>query len=87
MLSASEKVTDLNLVNLQDFGQHYSRTLKLWQDAFNDNEQAITQLGYSEDFKRMWRFYLSYCEGGFAERAIGVSHLLLAKPEYIHNPV
>jgi len=30
----------------------------------------------------MWRFYLSYCEGGFAERAIGVSHVVLAKPQY-----
>ena len=30
----------------------------------------------------MWEFYLAYCEGGFLERSIGVSHLLLAKPGY-----
>ncbi len=75
----------MNLVNLNDFGQDYSRTLNAWQKRFDENEAAISELGYSEDFKRMWRFYLSYCEGAFAERAIGVSHLVLAKPEYKHE--
>jgi cyclopropane-fatty-acyl-phospholipid synthase len=82
ILTATKKSTDLNLVNSNDFGQDYARTLNSWLKQFNKNEEAITALGYSEDFKRMWRFYLSYCEGGFAERAIGVSHLLLAKPKY-----
>jgi cyclopropane-fatty-acyl-phospholipid synthase len=81
ILTATKKSTDLNLVNLNDFGQDYSRTLNAWQKQFDINEDAITALGYSEDFKRMWRFYLSYCEGGFSERAIGVSHILLAKPQ------
>lgn len=78
---ATKNATDLRLVQLQDYAQHYSRTLKEWHIAFNNQEQAISKLGYSEDFKRMWRFYLSYCEAGFAERAIGVSHLVFAKPK------
>jgi cyclopropane-fatty-acyl-phospholipid synthase len=86
MLTHTKKSTDMNLVQLKDFGQHYAKTLKAWQDKFDENEDAITALGYSEDFKRMWRFYLSYCEGGFAERAIGVSHVVLAKPEHCFNP-
>ena len=85
MLSATKKNTDMNLVKLNDFGQDYARTLNAWQKQFDKNEEAITKLGYSDDFKRMWRFYLSYCEGGFAERAIGVSHIVLAKPEYKHE--
>jgi len=85
ILSATKKNTDMNLVHLNDFGQDYSRTLNAWQKRFDENEAAISELGYSEDFKRMWRFYLSYCEGAFAERAIGVSHLVLAKPEYKHE--
>ena len=85
ILSATKKKTDMNLVHLNDFGQDYSRTLNAWQKRFDENEAAISELGYSEDFKRMWRFYLSYCEGAFAERAIGVSHLVLAKPEYKHE--
>ena len=87
MLSATKKNTDMNLVSLNDFGQHYAKTLNAWQKAFNNKDDEITKLGYSEDFKRMWRFYLSYCEGGFEERAIGVSHVVLAKPEYKHNLV
>ncbi len=84
MLSATKKNTDMNLVKMDDFGQDYAKTLNAWHKRFNKNEAKITELGYSDDFKRMWQFYLSYCEGGFAERAIGVSHLVLAKPEYKH---
>lgn len=85
MLTATKKNTDMNLVNLNDFGQDYAKTLNAWQKQFDQHDEQISSLGYSEDFKRMWRFYLSYCEGGFAERAIGVSHLLLAKPQYKYN--
>ena len=38
--------------------------------------------GFDAGFIRMWEFYLAYCEGGFLERSIGVSHLLLARPGY-----
>ena len=33
-----------------------------------------------ERFARMWRYYLSYCEGGFVERSIGDVQMLLVKP-------
>lgn len=82
MTDSTKRSSDLRLVQLQDYAQHYARTLKAWHVAFNQKEQAISEQGYSEDFKRMWRFYLSYCEAGFAERAIGVSHLVYAKPLY-----
>ena len=80
LVNASTDASDLNLVQAQDFGKHYARTLKAWQDEFNHKSEQVTELGYSEDFKRMWQFYLSYCEGGFEERSIGVNHLLFAKP-------
>jgi cyclopropane-fatty-acyl-phospholipid synthase len=80
LVNASTDASDLNLVQAQDFGLHYARTLKAWQDTFNSKSEEISELGYSEDFKRMWQFYLSYCEGGFAERSIGVNHLVFAKP-------
>lgn len=80
LVNASTNASDLNLVQAQDFGSHYARTLKAWQDTFNEKSKAISELGYSEDFKRMWQFYLSYCEGGFEERSIGVNHLVFAKP-------
>lgn len=81
LVNASTDASDFSLVQAQDFGRHYARTLKLWQERFNDNIEQINELGYSDDFKRMWQFYLSYCEGGFAERSIGVNHLVFAKPQ------
>lgn len=80
MTDSTKRSSDLRLVQLQDYAQHYARTLKSWHIAFNQQDKAISDQGYSDDFKRMWRFYLSYCEAGFAERAIGVSHLVFAKP-------
>jgi cyclopropane-fatty-acyl-phospholipid synthase len=81
LVNASTDASDLNLVQAQDFGLHYARTLKIWQDTFNQRSKEISELGYSDDFKRMWQFYLSYCEGGFEERSIGVNHLVFAKPK------
>lgn len=80
LVNASTDASDLNLVQAQDFGLHYARTLKAWHETFNEKSELITELGYSDDFKRMWQFYLSYCEGGFEERSIGVNHLVFAKP-------
>ena len=77
---AVRDATKLRLIHQADFAEHYARTLHHWHEKLNKNREAITALGYSETFLRMWEFYLSYCEGGFAERAIGVSHLLYAKP-------
>jgi cyclopropane-fatty-acyl-phospholipid synthase len=80
LTTASMKASDMRLTGLSDFAQDYARTLNSWAVKLGENLEEIYKLGYSEDFIRMWRFYLSYCEGGFAERAIGVSHLVFAKP-------
>lgn len=85
--TASMRASDLRMVHLDDFAQHYARTLNAWACALEKNIEAARSQGYSEDFLRMWFFYLSYCEGGFAERAIGVSHLVFAKPEYRHEVI
>jgi cyclopropane-fatty-acyl-phospholipid synthase len=42
--------------------------------------QELEQLGYDQAFQRLWHFYFAYCEAGFSERAIGVAHLVMAKP-------
>ncbi|HNZ57718.1 MAG TPA: class I SAM-dependent methyltransferase, partial [Methylophilaceae bacterium] len=81
MLSSITRNTDLRLFDLEDIGPHYATTLRRWRENFFDNIEAVRKLGYSEEFIRMWEFYLCYCEGGFAERALGDVHLLLAKPD------
>lgn len=82
MLTSMTRASDLRLVDLQDIGLHYATTLRHWRENFFANIEAVRALGYSEAFIRMWDFYLSYCEGGFAECALGDVHLLLAKPGY-----
>lgn len=72
--------TQLKLINLEDIGGSYARTLADWQQRFNQQTEQLDKLGYDQHFRRMWRLYFSYCEGGFIERAISDVHLLLAKP-------
>ncbi|MGH8124381.1 MAG: class I SAM-dependent methyltransferase [Rhodanobacteraceae bacterium] len=80
MLAAKTRASDLGLIALEDFGDSYARTLQAWRKRFLGNLAQVHAQGFDECFIRMWEFYLAYCEGGFRERSIGVSHLLLAKP-------
>ena len=74
------KETDMIISDLENINHHYAKTLNLWQKAFNKNHNKIIKLGFDERFIRMWNFYFSYCEGGFAERAINDFHILMSKP-------
>lgn len=87
LLTSATSASDLHLLDLEDIGPHYATTLRLWRENFFAQIENIKELGYSDTFIRMWDFYLSYCEGGFAERALGDAHLLLAKPENRRTPL
>ena len=52
------------------YGFHYSNTLKLWRDEFLNKWDFISKQGFDLTFKRMWHFYLSYCEAGFKSKNI-----------------
>ena len=54
----------------ESYGLHYSNTLKLWRDEFFNKWEAISKQGFDLTFKRMWHFYLSYCEAGFNSKNI-----------------
>ena len=81
MLNSITKTSDMRLFDCEDIGPHYATTLAAWRENFFAQIDAVRKLGYSEEFIKMWEFYLCYCEGGFAERALGDVHLLLAKPD------
>ena len=74
--------SDLDLVGFEDITPHYAKTLRLWRAAFLDRLDQVRALGYDEDFIRLWDFYLAYCEGGFAERAINSVQLVMARPRW-----
>ena len=87
MLNSITKNTDLRLYDLEDIGPHYATTLSVWRENFFANLTKIRNLNYSEEFIKMWEFYLCYCEAGFEERALGDVHLLLAKPANRRDPL
>jgi cyclopropane-fatty-acyl-phospholipid synthase len=87
MLEIIGSQTDMSLQHMEDFGQHYARTLRLWHHNLHQARHKLEQLGYDEHFYRLWEFYLCYCEGGFIERTIGTAQLLLAKPAARPEPL
>ena len=59
------------------FGADYARTLGEWRRAFEANWPQIAALGFDEQFRRLWRLYLGYCEAGFRNRLIRNYQLVL----------
>ena len=59
------------------FGQDYGRTLAEWARRFESQRARIHAMGFDERFIRMWRFYLAYCEAGFAQGDINVMQYTL----------
>ena len=52
------------------YANHYSDTLIVWRELFNKKWDLIKEQGFDLTFKRMWEFYLSYCEAGFKSKNI-----------------
>jgi cyclopropane-fatty-acyl-phospholipid synthase len=65
--------------NISRFGQDYADTLVQWGERFQAAWDEIKPLGFDERFRRLWQFYLSYCEAGFRTERTNVIQLGLAK--------
>jgi cyclopropane-fatty-acyl-phospholipid synthase len=63
----------LSLDAEESFGLSYAQTLRAWRERFLASGDAIAALGLPERFRRMWEYYLSYCEAGFRGGAVDVS--------------
>lgn len=74
--------TDMMIRDLHDIGLDYARTLQDWHKQFLVNHELLSKDGYDQRFMNMWRYYLSYCEGGFLERTISTVQLVLSKPAF-----
>ena len=66
------KKNDLKIEKINTYSDDYARTLATWRKNFLGAWEKISPLGFDEYFKRMWEFYLSYCEGGFKSRNINL---------------
>ena len=62
----------LNLLKINSYPDDYAKTLNVWKENFFKTWDNISPLGFDETFKRMWEFYLSYCEAGFKARNINL---------------
>jgi cyclopropane-fatty-acyl-phospholipid synthase len=62
----------LRTVEIVDFGPSYAKTLSAWLERFDAAWPAIARLGFDGRFRRMWRYYLAYCEAGFNTGRISV---------------
>ncbi len=61
------------------YGQDYAATLAQWASRFQAAWRAITELGFDERFRRLWLFYLSYCEAGFRTGRTDLIQVALTK--------
>tara|TARA_A100001015_G_C15019862_1_gene727423 strand:+ start:1164 stop:2336 length:1173 start_codon:yes stop_codon:yes gene_type:complete len=68
------KIIDKNL-----FGKHYAKTISQWKKSFNASWKDIRDKQFDINFKRLWQYYLSYCEGGFRSGNINVGQFLIGK--------
>ncbi len=72
VLEATLARAGLAITDRLDFGLDYARTLVAWRERFEAAWPAIAAQGFDQRFKRLWLFYLAYCEAGFLHRAIDV---------------
>jgi cyclopropane-fatty-acyl-phospholipid synthase len=74
--------TDMRFIGLEDITAHYVPTLRAWRTNLEQNAPELERRGFESHFQRLWKFYLAYCEAGFAERRIRDLQILLAKPGF-----
>ncbi|MGZ5418596.1 MAG: class I SAM-dependent methyltransferase [Nocardioides sp.] len=76
----AEDHTRLRLTEVAPMGQHYAHTLRLWRERFLASWADVAALGFDTRFRRMWEFYLAYCEAGFRTGYLEVAQLRLERP-------
>ena len=71
----------LSQTSMKDFGKDYSKTLREWFLRFRNSWKSIKHLGFDERFKRMWEYYLNYCETGFEQGTLDVVQIGIKNKE------
>lgn len=77
-LAGAAKAAGFAEIERLEFGTSYAFTLKEWRRRFLENWPQIAAQGFDESFRRLWEFYLCYCEAGFRASTIDVSLVALA---------
>ena len=67
------------MLELHDIGEHYPETLRAWRANVAGHDAEVTELGLGQDFRRLWDFYLTYCEAAFLEHHVSDVQMLFAR--------
>ena len=76
------KKNNLRLEKINTYSDDYAKTLATWRENFLGVWDKISPLGFDDYFKRMWEFYLCYCEGGFRSKNINLIQFSLSNKYY-----
>ena len=76
---ALAKARGLSWDERDGFGLDYAETLNRWRERYDAAIQRGALPGFGDDFHRLWRYYLMYCEGGFRGRGIDVAQVTLRR--------
>jgi cyclopropane-fatty-acyl-phospholipid synthase len=74
------RTAGLAFETVETFGLSYAKTLADWRVRFLEAWPEIAALGFDERFKRMWLYYLLYCEAGFRQGSIDVGLYRVTRP-------
>ena len=77
----TERDTRLRLQGSTSLGSHYAETLRQWDERFLAARADWTRLGFDETFGRLWHFYLSYAQAGFASNYLDDLQLLFTRED------
>ena len=72
--------TTLHTSDVAAIGPHYAHTLRLWREQFLANWVEVEALGFDDIFRRMWEFYLAYCEAGFRSGYLDDAIITIERP-------
>jgi cyclopropane-fatty-acyl-phospholipid synthase len=78
---ALPRLVSLDETSTLSMGLSYARTLRAWRIRFDAVEDKVAALGFDDQFIRKWRYYLDYCEAGFAAGHIDVKQIRLSKTD------
>lgn len=78
-LAKAASAAGLGVAAERVFGLDYAETLDRWRARFRAAWPSIQPLGFDEQFRRLWEYYLAYCEAGFRSGNIDVRQIVFAK--------
>jgi len=74
-----QEISDFSEIDQLEIGPDYAQTLQLWRRRFDNAWPQLSKGRFDERFRRMWLFYLFYCEAGFRAQTIGTVQLTLQR--------